>query len=209
MPWLGATLDLLTVLAGQKIPLEIKLAIGSATDWREEAPLAHQCQAQVQAQCFGSDVVALAGLVGPGPLATFDLERDDAFFAALVPELELFRWHVQTKKPPAADGKPATSWAVRRRWAVEDGQTIQLDQETLALVARWEEAKARERGANAAAETFENEIRARLGGASFGSLPDGSHMKLALVKREGYEVKPTSYRVLRRIYPRIRRADVK
>ncbi len=203
--FIGATLDATTVVDAAPIPLEIKLALGSARDWSEEPPLGYQVQTQVQAQCFGAPLAALAGLVGPGPLKTYDLERDDAFFAALVPQLERFWWHVANRIPPEADGKPGTSAAIRRLWANEDGETVPLDAEALGLVSEWEGAKAREEAAKDTADELENKLRARLGSASFGALPDGSYLTLKLTKRDGYEVSPTSFRALRRWHPRFKR----
>lgn len=212
IPWLGATLDRVTVGSAAtpapsegKAPLQIKMAIGSAGEWKDEPPLHYVVQVQVEMGCFGSTWGALAALVGPGPLAAVDLVRDDDFLLALVPQLERFRWHVANRIPPEADGKPGTSAAIRRLWAGEDGETVALDAEAAKLVLQWEQAKDRISGAKDTAETLENQLRARLGSASFGALADGSFLTLRLQKRGAYEVKPTSFRVLRRMRPRVRR----
>ena len=226
--WLGATLDRLTesveacpgplpmladlhpgtdpVLGVRgRVPLQIKMAIGSAHDWKDEPPLGYIVQVQVEMACIGSPWGALAALVGPGPLATVDLIRDDAFFAALVPQLERFRWHVANRIPPEADGKPGTSAAIRRLWAGEDGETVPLDGEAERLVSEWEAAKGRTEAADATATELENRLRARLAGASFGALPDGRFLTRRLTKRSGYSVEPTEYRVLRVMRPRLRK----
>ncbi len=206
IPWLGATLDATTIHAAP-IPLEIKLALGSAGDWREEPPLAHQCQAQVQAQCFEAQEAALAGLIGPGPLKVYDLPRDDAFFALLVPRLEKFRWHVETKTPPEADGKAGTTDAIKALWSGENGDTVALDADTLDMADKWEAALARSEAAGETAQELENKLRARIGAASFGALTDGSFLALRVTKVKGYTrtVQPTSYRRLRRFRPRLKR----
>lgn len=205
--WLGATLDATTQFDGSWLPLEAKAALGSAGDWKGEPPTAYQIQAQVQAQCFDSPLAAIAGLVGPGPLATFDLPRDDKFFAVILPELERFLWHVRNNVPPEADGKPGTSAALRALWSNDNGETVPLDGEALQLVEQWEAAGERVAAAAELAEELENKLRRRLGPATFGALPDGTFLACPVTKVKGYvrEVKPTSYRRLRRFRPRIRR----
>jgi putative phage-type endonuclease len=211
IPWLGATLDRVTVGSGSTpapadcdAPLQIKMAIGSAREWKDGPPLHYVVQVQTEMACFGATWGALAALVGPGPLAAVDLVRDDAFFAALVPQLERFRWHVEKRIPPEADATPGTSAAIRRLWAGEDGQTIALGDEDLALVADWEAAKASKSAAEETVELLGNRLRARLQTASFGALPDGRFLTLKLTKRDGYAVQPTSFRTLRVMCPRIR-----
>lgn len=223
LSWLGATLDRTTdgcpaapdpfggTVAESRdgrvvgrVPLQIKMAIGSARDWEEEPPLGYVVQVQVEMACAGSNWGALAALVGPGPLATVDLVRDDAFFAALIPALEKFRWHVEKRIPPEADAKPGTSAAIRRLWGVPDGATVALP-DALDLVEQWEAAEHRIGAAKHTADELENKLRARLGSASFGALKDGSFLALPLQKRAGYTVAPTSFRVLRRMRPRVRR----
>jgi predicted phage-related endonuclease len=217
IPWLGATLDALTAPSPAMpsplpdwperglVPLQIKMAIGSGSEWKDEPPLGYVVQCQIEAACADVTWSALAGLVGPGPLATFDLVRDDGFFAALVPQLERFRWHVERRVPPEADGKPGTSAAIRRLWAGEDGETVPLDAEAERLVSEWETAGVREAAAKATGDELENRLRARLGSASFGALPDGRFLTLRKTARKGYTVGPTEYRVLRVMRPRLRK----
>lgn len=217
IPWLGATLDALTAPSPampsplpdwperRLVPLQLKMAIGSAAAWKDEPPLAYIVQCQVEAACADVTWSALAGLVGPGPLAVFDLPRDDAFFAALVPQLERFRWHVQNRIPPEADGKPGTSEAIRRLWAQADGLTVALDGEAQQLVEEWEMAKARQEAAAGTAQALRNRLRARLGSATFGALPDGSFITLKETHRKAYEVEEADYRALRRWWPKHRR----
>lgn len=203
--FIAATLDATTIAEAGEIPLEAKSALGSPAAWGDEPPLAYQCQAQLQGQCFGSPLMAIAGLVGPGPLKTYDLDRDDAFFEALVPALERFMWHVRNRVPPEADGKAGTTDAIKRLWSRQSGETVALDAEALRLTEAWEQAKVREAADAETAVGLENQLRRRLQNASFGALSDGSFLTLKTQHRAGYEVRPATYRVLRRFRPRIRR----
>lgn len=186
-------------------PLEVKMAIGSASRWKDEPPLGYAVQCQVQMACIGAEWGALCGLVGPGPLKTFDLPYSDAFFNAALPRLEEFWRRVERREPPEADGLPGTSEALRLAFADEDGATVALDHEAANLVEAWEQARARREAAKATVAEVENQLRLRLGSASFGALDDGSFLTLRTTEREAYQVEATSYRALRRWRPRVRR----
>lgn len=217
LPFLGATLDRLT--RGSEAhpdpfgrhtddagPLECKAVAGfKAKEWREDPPLHYQVQLQAQLACTGAPWGSLAALIGGVALAWRDLERNDKFIGAMLPRLEAFWLRVQRREPPPADALPGTSDAVRALWATEDGETVPLDHAALQLVTSWEAAKTRIGAAKDTADQLENELRARLGSASFASLPDGSLLTLRQQQRKAYAVQATSYRVLRRAWPRIPR----
>jgi len=233
IPWLAATLDRKTVgslglpdpfggisphgppfttgdvkpgtLIGERAPLQIKMALGSASDWKDEPPLAYAVQVTIEMACAEATWGALCGMVGPGPLKTFDLPRNDAFLEAALPKLEEFWLRVQRREPPEADGLPGTTEAIKALWADEDGETIPLDADALQLADDLEMARARVAAASATVEELQNKLRARMGSASFGALTDGSFLTLKTTRRKGYVVEPTEYRALRRWWPRIRR----
>ncbi|KKL82340.1 hypothetical protein LCGC14_1985750, partial [marine sediment metagenome] len=223
LEWLAATLDRKTLateaepdpfgrvdvgpnaVSRAPAPLQIKYALGTPSHWKDEPPLAYAVQVAIETACAGAEWGALCGMVDAGPLRVFDLPRNDAFFDAALPRLEEFHWRVRNRKPPEADGLHGTTEALKRLYSDEDGATIPLN-EALDLVVAWEQAKARQKAANATADELENKLRARMGSASFGSLSDGSFLTLRLTKVRGYTktVAPTSYRALRRYFPRIR-----
>jgi hypothetical protein len=126
--WIGSTFDARTQCDAQWISLELKWALGSGYEWKDEPPRAYIVQAQIQIQCNdGARVGALAGLVGPGPLSCVDLERDDEFFDLAYPVLERFRWHVENKVPPEPESGLALP-ALKRIWPGADGRTLELPQ---------------------------------------------------------------------------------
>jgi len=216
--WLGATLDRVTTPTLERPapegcrgqgpgPLQIKLAIGSARDWKEGPPLGHQIQVQMEIACFGAAWGSLAGLVGPGPLAIHDFPRHDAFLASALPRLEEFWARVQRQDPPEADALPGTTHAIKRLWSTDDGATIDLNPEDLQLADDWEGAKLGKADAEKRLQELENKLRLRLRLATFGALPDGTFLTLRTIKNQGYTnvVEPYTYRTLRRLRPRIRR----
>jgi putative phage-type endonuclease len=198
LPWLGASLDRKVLatkalpdpfgrwdvvggITSARAPLQIKMALGfvSSKEWEDEPPTYAQIQVLVEMACAGAEWGALCALVGPGPLATFDLAFDEAAFAAMVPHLERFRWHVEKGIAPEADAKPGTSAAIRKLWALSNGETVPMDTpQDLELVQEWELAKARIKAAQETEEKLQNQIRTRIGAAHFGALNDGSYMRL-------------------------------
>lgn len=188
-----------------RAPLQIKYALGSPADWKEEPPLAYAVQVTIETACAGASWGALCGLVGPGPLKTFDLPFNAAFLDAALPHLEAF-WHrVQTKEPPEADALPGTGDALRIAFASENGDTVPLDAEAMELVEAWEGAKRRASAADGTVAEMENKLRLRMGAATFGACLDGSFLTLKTTRRKAYRVEATEYRALRRWWPRVRK----
>ncbi len=214
IPWLAATLDRViepTELApappgcSGPAPLQIKLGLGSAKAWQEEAPVYYRVQVQIEIACYGSSWGALAGLVGPGPLETVDEPRHDLFLEGALPLLEEFRDRVRRRDPPEADGLPGTTEVLKRLFGRHgNGDTVALDREALGLADELELAKVAARDAGAVVQALKNRIRARLGAASHGALPDGSFLSLDDRHRSAYEVEAADYRALRRWWPKRR-----
>lgn len=189
-----------------RAPLQIKYATGSAAKWKDGPPLAHVIQVAIEIACCDAEWGALCGMVhGAAPLKHFDLPRHDGFIRAALPRLEAFSMSVARGEMPEADGLPGTTEALKHLFADEDGETIPLDAEALRLADALDQAKTREGAAHQTVTELENRLRARMGSASFGALNDGSFIALPVTKRAGYRVEPTTYRALRRFWPRMRR----
>lgn len=214
IPWLAFTPDraidpteLAPAPAGCSgpAPLQIKLGLGSAKAWGEDAPVYYRVQVQIEIACYGASWGALAGLLGPGPLHTVDEPRHDRFLEGALPLLEAFRDRVRRREPPEADGLPGTTEVIKRLFGRHgNGETIALDHEALGLADELDAAKAAEREAGAVVQALKNRIRARLGEATHGALPDGSYLSLDDRHRSAYEVQAVDYRALRRWWPKRR-----
>lgn len=212
LPWLGATLDRQTggsqahPAPGEGIrgPLEAKAVAGfKANDWHEDPPLHFVIQLQIQIACTKAEWGTLAALIGGVSLVWKDQRRDDDFLAAAIPALEAFRGRVLRRDPPPSDGLEGTHTAVKRAWPFTQGETIALEPDVAEMVDEWERLKAAKTEAEKAARAAEDDLRVRMGSASFGALTDGSFLTLKTTKRAGYVVEPTEFRVLRRQRPRL------
>jgi putative phage-type endonuclease len=214
IPWLGATWDretegseLMPAPAAGPGPLEIKAVGGRAVaEWKDTEPTWYVVQLNIQMFVRGSAWGSLAPMFNGQTIEARDHLRNDRFLALAVPRLEEFRQRVLRREPPEeTDGLAATSRAVRALFP-GDGRTVPLDgPDVLDLVARWESAKHQRAASDAAAEEIENELRRRLDGATFGALLDGTYLRIKRSHRRGFTVAPTTYTVLDRFRPRIRR----
>lgn len=211
--WIGATLDRETegsvatpAPADGRAPLELKNVSGlKAKDWRAEPPREYLIQVQVQMACTGAQWASLAALIGGLSIAWIDVPRHDRFLAAMLPKLERFRWHVEQRIPPEADALPATSAVLAALYAEENGKTVELPASAVDTANDLERARDAVRIAKAEERSAANRLKALMGAATFANLSDGSYLSLKTIEREAYEVEETSYRQLRRQWPRIRR----
>lgn len=176
VPWLRATLDRVAYADGRPDnpgPLQIKLALGSAHEWRDGPPLRYEVQVQFEIACYGSAWGSLCGMIGPGPLAVHDLERDDELVALAIPKLQEFRERVRDGIPPEPRSSAALDVA-KRLWA-GSGDTITLaDPSVLDLVAAWERARSSRDRSEEWRQESEARIRVLMTDASAAWLPDGS-----------------------------------
>jgi putative phage-type endonuclease len=216
LPWLGATRDFEThgteempSPAPGPGPLEAKaVAAFKASEWEDDPPVVYQIQVQVQMACTAAQWGALVALVGGISPVWKDLQRDDAFLAAALPQLERFMWHVRNRQPPPeVDATPGTSAALRAIYGKADGSTVLLDAEAMEWADHLERAQVRAKADEADTTLIENKLRRRVGAATWGALPDGSFIVLKTTNVKGHTttVEPYSYRALRRWRPRLQR----
>lgn len=214
IPWLGATLDRMTAgsethpapAAGEG-PAEFKaVGFSKVREWSEEPPLKFQVQAQIQMACTGKEWASLCALFGGVKLGEpVDVLRHDTFLRNAYPRLDAFWLKVQRREAPTADGSIATTEALKTLWADGDGETVPLDHEALRLADALDLARMAARERDHEMQDLANKLRARIGAATFGALPDGSFVTLKQTSRKAYEVEATTYRALRRWRPRMRR----
>jgi putative phage-type endonuclease len=201
IPWLAATLDrVVEHNADELTPLELKSVqmIGvSPRQWEQQPPVHYQVQLLIQCACIGADWGTIAGLFPGYELAHRDLDFDADLFANMVPKLEDFWKCVQDKTPPPIDQLPGTLDVVKRLYADEDGETVDMSCH-MELIEQWEAAKLTRNGCEKRVKKLEAQLRSVMGKATFGRLNDGTIMTLKTTHKKGHTVKPTSYRTLRR-----------
>jgi putative phage-type endonuclease len=216
IPWLGATLDRLTmgseaypaptgVDPTREAPAEFKaVGFSKIRDWREEPPVKFQIQVQIQMACTGAEWASLGAIFGGVKLGEpIDVLRHDAFLKAAYPRLEEFWLRVQRKNPPEIDWKPPTTEAIKMLFPEESGTTIDLGAAGAKLVADLDRAEDARKKAEQVEQELENKLKFAIGDASFATYgdPDGKylHYKKISIAGRTQVVQPYSYR---RIYPK-------
>jgi putative phage-type endonuclease len=162
----------------------------------ETIPDAYACQVQWQMHVDQRDH-AWFGVLHGRKFRTYEVERDQRAIDFLVEAADEF-WtnHVLAEKPPPADGHRATTEALGLAFPDPvEGEAVDLDEVQWALNLR-EEAKATMANAKVEIARSENAIKAAIGDAEIGHIKGEPIITWKKVSRNGYEVKPTTYRQL-------------
>jgi len=202
VPYLFATLDREILTAdGKDVPsiLEIKSTNAfRADDWADEAPAHVQVQGQHQLLVTGRAWVSFAVLIGGQDFRWVDLERNDKFIGVMRERLAEFWRRVELGDPPpaGAEDKEVLAALYPREAA---GITVPLRGEAVTWDADREIATAEVKKWMRIKEEAEAKIKAAIGEAEAGLLPDGARYTWKTVAREAYQAAATSYRQLRRL----------
>lgn len=199
-PFMFATLDRFVIdpERGEGL-LEVKTTgAQNADDWEGQVPRMPWVQLQHQLAVTGKPWGSLAVLIGGNTFRWMDVERDEAFIALLIEEEAKFWRRVQLLDPPQPDGSWATKKALDAMFPEDDGsfaslggEFIDADLELLTIKEDLKQLGLRK-------DAIENQIKAALGAAAVGVLPNGVKYTYKTQRRAGYVVEPTSFRALRR-----------
>ncbi len=201
-PWMSATLDGVCdhPLHGLGV-VEAKNVSGFlAADWKkDEPPLKHQIQVQHQLAVTGYSYGYLVGLVGGNEVAIRLLKRNDRFINdALIPKLEEFWNCVESGEQPEIDGSMATAQLLARLFPDDNGEAKQLPPESADWDAELAELRPRLKEIKARKDELDNKMKAAIGEAAIGVLPDGAQYTFKTSDRKGYTVESTTCRTLLR-----------
>lgn len=199
-PWLQATLDR-PILNDPRGPgdLEIKTtAAHNEGDWEDGAPRHVWVQKQHQLAVTGAAWGSIAVLIGGQKLLWCDVERDDRFIDGMLEQEAEFWKRVVDLDPPQPDASDRTRELLAKLYPADsgavipmEGRFIDLDLELLTLKEEIKQAEARK-------TAIENELKAALGDASTGVLPNGVKFTWKAQTRAEHVVAASTFRVLRR-----------
>lgn len=181
--------------------IEIKTtSLWNADAWADGVPLHYQVQVQHQMACTGLDHAFVVVLIGGQELRWYEVDRNDRFIATLERECrEFWELYVETGEQPPSRGTAADVAALVAMHPDDSGETIELPAESLAWDSRLLEVKAEIKTLTAQKEELESQIKAAIGAATIGELPDGSgRYSWKTQERKAFEVKAGKSRVLRR-----------
>lgn len=200
-PFMLASLDGLMRENGKIGCLELKnCSVSQRAEWKDgEGPLKYQIQVQHQLFVTGLDFAYLFGLVGGNEPFFIRIERNDTFINdVLLPACESFWKHVESGTPPAIDGAEGTKKALFALHPEDNGETVDLGVEFLDLDKELQGIKDQIKDLESREKIIENEIREKIGDATFGNILGVIEYSWKTQNRKSYVVEAGSSRVLRR-----------
>jgi putative phage-type endonuclease len=183
--------------------LEVKTAnqyLGD--DWDPDSdrmPARARLQVQHYLGVTGLDTFDVAALIGGQCLRVFTERRDDELIAMVQTATERF-WHdhVLPGVPPPIDGSQATTDLLGRLYEVPTEDIAVLDPaEVRPLLLARVDAKAAVKAAEEHERLIDNQLKALLGERQVGVVDGQTVLTWKQQHRAGFEVAPTSFRVLR------------
>lgn len=204
-PWQLATLDAEQECADREGVgvLEIKATAYRLGDWTEGVPDHVFAQVQHQLSVTGYRWASVAVLQNGCKLAWADVERDEAFIDGVLLPAEAEFWRrVEAQEPVAPDGSDASIAALRALYPADNGATVELPGHLIDLDAEREKVAAELKALVARKQEIDAVFKAAIGEASVGVLLNGVSYTHRLQTRDGYTVKPTEFRTLRRSAPK-------
>lgn len=204
LPFMTATPDFFITEAhdrpGQNGLVEIKnVDTWMAGDWDDGVPQSVQIQVQHQMACTGADYAVAMPLFGGNDDRPVDIERNPSFIAELEEACAWFWGFVERDEQPPVDGSERTLEAIKKLHPLDNGSEIVLPDGALEWWEELEAAKAQVKAAETAKTGAEVRLKAAIGDATFGRLPDGRRLSLKTSSNPGGErfVAPYTYRTLR------------
>lgn len=197
--WALATLDAWTGEGGAIWPLEIKTTSEyNARDWEHGAPDTYRIQCHQQMLVTGCDRATIACLIGGQRFVWEDIERDERIIDRILLECSAFWSRVERRDPPPVDNSQATTETLARLYACADeDKTVNLGGDELDSVCELARLKSERKVLEANIRYHENLLKAALGDASYGALPDGSGVSWKEQTRGECVMKASTFRVLR------------
>lgn len=196
-PWMTASLDRTWEYRGwhgRPGVLECKnVTQWKASDWEVDPPLAYRVQVQHQLAVTGYRWGILAALIGGNDLRTFEIERNDALIEGLIRKLKAFWWLVEHRVPPPVDSSQATAEALAFAYPVDTGETVELSEEIAKASRGLERIGKRIKCWEKRATAHSNTLKAAIGDALYGRLPNGDLIPLRTQSRTGHIETPAEY----------------
>jgi putative phage-type endonuclease len=186
--------------------LEIKTAaISKAKSWTDEPPIDYIVQVQHQLAVTGAERATIAALIGGVYLRYADIERDQEFIDMLEAACEEFWRRIELNDPPPVDGSDATKEFLKKLYPIAQPESRELPPEAIEWdILRQKYAEEITRLGKLKDEA-ENRIKFAIGDAAQGVLRNGIVYTHKAQTRVADHVKESTFRVLRRVAPKMER----
>lgn len=211
-PWMVTTLDAVAVqpLGGPAQIVEAKfLGYRQLAQWSEDGTAPDHYRLQVAHSLVtigpGVDLGALVAIIGGNDYRDVSIARADVPEAALVELERQFIACLESGDEPTMVGKNIESHrkALARLHPDDDGATVVLSDDALALHGELEAAKAASRSAESRVKEIKARLELMIAPHTFGELPNGAGTYAWRTRERGaYEVKATAYKQLDYMKPK-------
>lgn len=197
-PWMLCTLDGIAHM-DELVPVEAKSTYYKAREWEiDGVPEYVEVQQQQQMAVTGASRSIAVVLLRGNALRWKEVARNEAFIQeSLVPAgKKLWDLIVRGESPPPADNSKATADALKRLYPKDNGEAVALTGPLVEAHEKRVDLKLEEKRVKDDLQAVDNQIKAAIGKATFGELPDGSRYNYRVRERNGFTVAPTTFRQL-------------
>lgn len=158
-----------------------------SSQWEEGPPPHIKIQVQAEMACTGALWWSVPVYLD-GKFRNYDVMRDASMIAEIEEQVRWFWGMVESKTQPEIDGHAATTKVLKRLHPEDNGLAVDLPTDAIAwtdeLLAARAEISAASRAAKKLKDGPENQLRAAIGSATYGRLPDGRVLSLRTTTRE-------------------------
>lgn len=151
-------------------------------------PLHYQVQVQAQMLCTDADVAFLAALIGDYDFRWYRIEAHPPFQEKIVERVTEFWRRVEQNDPPEPDGSDDSKRALSSLCKEDSGEVVQLPPAFVELDQQREVLSDHLKRLNTEKQEIDNKIKAAIGTAHAGELPDAVYT-LSRIHRPEYTVK--------------------
>lgn len=164
-PFMLADLDGVIYENGEMYIFEAKTASEYKKElWEDGIPAEYMLQIQHYMAVTGAKKTYIAALVGGNDFFYKEIARDEEMIEKII-SMEYLFWHenVLGGKEPAADGSKATTLYLNEKYSVSNGGSVELPDETLLLLQRYDEISNSMNDLKAEKDTISNQLKTYLG----------------------------------------------
>lgn len=203
-PWMGASVDYMTIVDGVKRILECKTA-RTSEGWGEpgtdQVPDYYNIQVQHQLCVTANEVADIPVLIAGSDFRVYTIERNDRLIDKLI-QIEAAFWElVVSRQAPRIDWEHPDSLELQRcMWGLDTTLTVDLGEEEDNLANLWLSSRAacralaeQSRSWKQQAERIEARLLHAMGHAGKALTPTGYELRRKEVRRKEYTVQAGSY----------------
>lgn len=164
-PFMLCDLDGVIYEDGEMCIFEAKTASAYKQDvWERGVPVEYILQVQHYMAVTGAKKAYVAALVGGNHFYTHMVSRDEELIRMIIAmEKEFWERNVLAGEEPVPDGSEATTAYINEKYRKCNGKTIELPEEALEIVCRYEDISQQMKEIGERKETLANQLRNYLG----------------------------------------------